>query len=111
MSRERMLGECIHAKEVEVLPHLLEQIVQVPVEMGRNWDDVGSAREDIQRLDRDLVDLVEDVETGDVDAVPFDHIDQVVSSGVTVEGEVSVAHLEGDGGGEEGKWRGAGEGE
>ena len=51
--------------------------------MGRNGDRVRNLADDVELLNADLVDLVEDVDAGDVGPVPFNHVDQLVRGGVT----------------------------
>ena len=50
--------------------------------MGRDRNSVGNLADDVELLNADLVDLVEDVDAGDVGPVPLNHIDQLVRSGV-----------------------------
>ena len=51
--------------------------------MGRDRNSVGDLADDVELLNADLVDLVEDIDAGDVGPVPFNHVDQLVRSGVT----------------------------
>ena len=55
----------------------------VPLVMGRDRNSVGDLADDVELLNADLVDLVEDIDAGDVGPVPFNHVDQLVRSGVT----------------------------
>ena len=59
----------VHSDEVEVGPHLLQEVVKVPLVMGGDWDGVGDAVDDVELLDGDLVNLVQDVDAGDVHSV------------------------------------------
>ena len=47
----------------------------------------------IKYLDRDLIDFVQDVDTGHVDAVPLDRVDQVFVSGVHSQRDVGIVNL------------------
>ena len=51
---------------------------------------VGHAGEDIELLDGDLVNLVENVDAGDIDAVGLDHVDELVRVGVLAQDNVGV---------------------
>ena len=50
--------------------------------MGRDGNSVGDLADDVELLNADLVDLVQDVDAGDVGPVSFNHIDQLVRGGV-----------------------------
>ena len=55
----------------------------VPLVMCRDGNSVGDLADDVELLNADLVDLVQDVDAGDVGPVSFNHIDQLVRGGVT----------------------------
>ena len=50
--------------------------------MGRDGNSVGDLADDVELLNADLINLVEDVDAGDVGPVPFNHVDQLVRGGV-----------------------------
>ena len=75
---ELALGLGVDADELEVLPHLLEEGVVVPLVVGGDGDAVGDLADDVELLDGDLVDLVEEVDAGHVAPVALHHVDQVV---------------------------------
>ena len=52
--------------ELEVLPELLEEAVVVPLVVGRDGHAVRDVADDVQFLDRYLVNLVQQVDAGDV---------------------------------------------
>lgn len=79
-------GLGVDPDELEVLPHLLEQGVVVPLVVGGDGHAVGDLADDVELLDRDLVDLVEEVDAGHVAAVALDDVDEVVR-GRVVPGE------------------------
>ena len=54
----------------------------VPLVMGGDGNRVGNLADDVELLNADLVDLVEDVDAGDVGPVAFNNIDQLVGGGV-----------------------------
>ena len=56
--------------------------VIVPLVMGRDGNSVGDLADDVELLNADLINLIEDVDAGDVGPVPFNHVDQLVRSGV-----------------------------
>ena len=51
---------------MQVVPDLLQQVVKVPAAVGRDGHAVRHLVDDVQLLHRDLVDLVEHVNAGDV---------------------------------------------
>eukprot|EP00047_Mylnosiga_fluctuans_P001872 m.222272 g.222272 ORF g.222272 m.222272 type:complete len:496 (+) comp10733_c0_seq1:131-1618(+) len=88
--RQLALGLRVDAHEVEVLPHLLEQVVEVPLVVGGDRDTVRHLVDNVQLLDGDLVDLVEHVDGGDVHAVALDDVDQLVLRRVIAQHNVRV---------------------
>ena len=54
----------------------------VPLVMGRDRNSAGNLTDDVELLNADLVDLVQDVDAGDVGPVSFNHVDQLVRGGV-----------------------------
>ena len=68
----------VHAHEVERLPHLLDELVDVPPLARGHGDGHRDAVQQVELLDRDRVDLVEHVDGGDVDAVALDDVDEIV---------------------------------
>ena len=55
----------------------------VPLVMGRDRNSVGNLADDVELLNADLVDLVEDVDAGDVGSVTLDNINQFIRSSIT----------------------------
>ena len=78
----------VDARKVEVGPHLLEQLVKVPFVVRRDGHGVGQLGDDVELLDRDLVNLVEHVDGRDVHAVALDHVDEVVGRSVALERDI-----------------------
>ena len=60
------LGLGVDSHKLEVVPHFLQKAVIVPLVMGGDGDGVGDLADDVQLLDADLVDLIEDVNAGDI---------------------------------------------
>ena len=86
------LGLCVDADELQVSPHLLEQIVEVPLVMGAHGYGVRYLVDDVELLDGDLIDLVEAVDARYVDAVALDHVDQVVDGRIAAHNDVGVVN-------------------
>ena len=55
----------------------------VPLVMGRDRNSVGNLADDVELLNADLVDLVEDVDAGDVGPVPLHHVNKFIRSSIT----------------------------
>lgn len=87
------LGLGVDTSQIQVLPSLGEQLVKVPLVMSADRDSVGDLRDQVQLLDRDLVNLVQNIQAGHVHTVALDHIDQLVDSGVTLETDVGIVDL------------------
>ena len=81
---------CVDADKVEVLPDLLHELIEVPLILGADGDIVREAVEQIKLLNRYSIDLIKDINAWDVDAISFDHINQVIHSVVLLENYVTV---------------------
>ncbi len=78
---------------MQVVPKLLEQIVKVPPMVSRYRDAVRDLVDDVQLLDRYLVNLVQQVDARDVDSVSLDNVNQIVGRGVVSQRDVRVVDL------------------
>ncbi|KAI3481758.1 hypothetical protein L1887_55605 [Cichorium endivia] len=86
-----LLGvDAVHA---ELVPHDVLEIVDVEVGFDRDDDRVGLPGELVHLFHADRVDLVVDVEAGDVVAVAEHDIDEFVDGDVLPEHDVYVVHL------------------
>ena len=56
----------LHAHELQVVPHPLQQVVEVPAMVSGDGNAVRDLVDDVQLLDGDLVDLIQHVDAGDV---------------------------------------------
>lgn len=83
----------LHSNKVKILPDLFNQFVQVPFEMSRARDTVGDSIKDIELLDSDLVDLIEDIDAGDIKSVAFDDINQFIHCSVAAEADIRIRDL------------------
>eukprot|EP00053_Salpingoeca_punica_P020781 m.212348 g.212348 ORF g.212348 m.212348 type:complete len:417 (+) comp20083_c0_seq1:2736-3986(+) len=80
----------VYSDKVEVAPHLLQEVVKVPLVVGRDGHAVRDLVDDVELLDGDLVDLVQDVDAGDVHAVALDDINKLVLGRVALERNVRI---------------------
>mmetsp|Transcript_36798 Transcript_36798/g.92223 ORF Transcript_36798/g.92223 Transcript_36798/m.92223 type:complete len:469 (+) Transcript_36798:792-2198(+) len=88
------LGLGVYANQVQVLPHHFQQIVKVPLHVSGDGTIVGHAVDDVKLLHTDLVDLVENVHTGNVHPISFNNVNEIVCSDVGVsQNDVSVMNL------------------
>lgn len=62
-------GGVLHAHEPQVVPDLLQQVVEVPAVVSRDGDAVRHLVDDVELLDGNLINFVEHVNAGDVDPV------------------------------------------
>ena len=93
----------VDANHLAVLPDSLQKLVQVPLSTCAHGDTVLQLLvsitnfayfcQNVELLDGDLVDFVEDVQAGHVDAVSFNDIDQIVHRGVAADGDVCIVDL------------------
>lgn len=59
----------LHAHEPQVVPDLLQQVVEVPAVVSRDGHTVRHLVDDVELLDGDLIDFVQHIYAGDVDPV------------------------------------------
>lgn len=62
------LGLRVDTLKVELLPHGLHELVDIPTVLGADWDRVGDSVEQIQLLDADGINLVEAVDDRNITA-------------------------------------------
>ena len=80
----------VDTDQVEALPHQLEQLVHVPAVFGADGHRVWNAKQEVELLDADGIDLVEHVYDWHVaPALRLKHVDDVVDGGVAPDGNVS----------------------
>jgi len=68
------LGFGVYSDEVQVLPDHVNQAVQIPLLVGAHGAVVRELGDDVQLLQRDLIDLVDDVDGRNVDPGALYHI-------------------------------------
>lgn len=90
--RDLSFGLGVDTNQVQVLPNLLDQLVEVPLVLGGDGHVVGHLRDDVEFFDGDLIDLVHGLDAGSVDSVAFDNVDELVDSAVLFEVDVSVGN-------------------
>lgn len=69
----------LHAHKLQVVPHLLQQVIEVPAVVGWDGHAVGHFVDDVKLLDRDLVYFIEHINARDVDPVEIRVILSVAS--------------------------------
>lgn len=79
--------------EIEVLPHPIDELVHVPLQISCNRDVVLDLIEDVEFVEGDGIDLVERIQAGDVFTVAFNHIDNVVFGSVAFDQHICVTDL------------------
>ena len=68
------LGLGVDPHEGQVVPHFLQKAVIIPLVVGGDGDGMRDLADDVELLDADLVNLVEDVDAGDVGPVTLHHV-------------------------------------
>jgi hypothetical protein len=87
------LGLGVHSAKVELLPHLLQKLVDVPAVLRTDWAGVRNAVDQIELLDRYGINLVQRIDDRDVaPALRFNHVNQVVDSRVASDSNIRVGH-------------------
>merc|ERR1719153_1210349 len=69
--------------QLQVRPHLFQQVIVVPLVVSGYRNSVGNFADDIKFFNTDLINLVEEVDARDVRPVALNNIDELVSSCVT----------------------------
>merc|ERR1719264_128623 len=82
----------VDPNQLQIIPHLLKKAVVVPFVMCRDRDTVGNLGDDFKLFNRDLVNLVQQVDAGYVVPVPLDNVDEIVNSGVAAKSDVSIGN-------------------
>jgi len=80
----------VNTNQVQILPDLFHEFIEVPLVLSRDWHIMRALINDIKLLNRDLIDLVKNIDARYVDSVTFNHIDQLVSSRVASKSKVRV---------------------
>lgn len=86
---------CVHSDELESFPERLHHVVQIKFHVATNHYRVWLARQAVHLLDGDLIDLVVDIQTGQIHTVGGDHVDELVLGAVFAEEHLGVEDLEG----------------
>merc|ERR1719151_488514 len=80
----------VDPNQLQIIPHLLKKAVVVPFVMCRDWDTVGNLGDDFQLFNRNLVNLVEQVDAGYVVPVPPYDVQRLGHSGVAAQRDVGI---------------------
>mmetsp|Transcript_9571 Transcript_9571/g.23022 ORF Transcript_9571/g.23022 Transcript_9571/m.23022 type:complete len:257 (-) Transcript_9571:385-1155(-) len=87
---EFTLGLGVDAQEAKVVPDHLDEAIEVPVQVRADGAVVRELVDDVELLERDLVDLVDGVDARDVHSGALDHVHHVVNATVALEMDVGV---------------------
>ena len=90
--RDLSLGLCVDSDQVQVVPDLGHQVVKVPFVLSTDGHVVRELVEQVKLLNRDSVNLVEDIDAWDIDAIAFNDIDKVIHGVVFLELNVAVGN-------------------
>ena len=84
------LGLGVNSNKIKVLPHLLHELIEVPLVLGGDWHVVRHLADDVELLDSDGVDLVHHVEAWDVNTISFDDINELLHGVIGLESDLAV---------------------
>jgi len=82
----------INSNEFKVFPHPLQQIIKVPFMMSRNRDAMRYFIDKVQLFNGNLINLVQQVDARNVDTISFNDINQIISSCVVSQSDVSIVN-------------------
>ena len=77
------LGFCVDSHKFKIGPHFVQEVIIIPFVVSGDGDSVGNLADDVQLLDADLVNLVEDVDAGNVGSVTLHHINKFIRCSIT----------------------------
>lgn len=84
----------VYSSKIQLLPHLLEQFIDVPAVLGADGARVRDAIDQVQFLNGDGVNLVQSVYHWDVaSTLGLQDINQIIDGGITPNGDVSRRDL------------------
>lgn len=87
--RQLSLGLRIDPTQVQVLPHHLHQLVQIPAVLGADGAGVGNPVQQVQLFDADGVDLVQGVDDRNVFPIlGLQDVNQIINGRITPDGDV-----------------------
>ncbi len=59
----------LHSDEAQVFPHQVEQFIEIPFQVARDGDVVGDLVDDVELFQSQLIDLVERIDTRNVNSL------------------------------------------
>lgn len=84
-------GFRVDSDQIEIVPDFFDEAVEVPAEMSGDGNVMWTAGEKLELLHGDLVHFVKDVETGHVNSVALQNVNDVVRGGLALDVERGVA--------------------
>lgn len=91
--RNLSFGLGVDPHQVQVVPGSLQKLIKIPFVESGNGNVVRNTVQNVEFFHRDLIDLIQHVQTGHVDSVSFDDVDNVIDGGVGVEVDVGIEDL------------------
>ena len=88
--RNLALWFCVDADQIEVLPDLLHELIEVPLVLCADGDIMREPIKEIKLFNRDSIDLIKDINAWHVDTISFNYINQIIHSVVLLEVYVTV---------------------
>ena len=81
----------VNSEQIQIIPHPVDQFVQIPPQMSSDRHIVINLVKNVQLLKSNRIDFVESVQAGDVLSVAFNYIDNIVFSCVAFYEDIRVA--------------------
>jgi len=65
---------CVNSYQVKIIPNLLHKFIEVPFILGWDWNVMGVLINNIKFFNRDLIDLIKDVNAWNINSIAFNNI-------------------------------------
>lgn len=88
--RDLALRLCVNSNEIQVVPNFLHELVKVPLILRADGHVMREFVQQVKLFNCDSVNLVENVDAGNVNAISLNNIDQVIHCVVRFEYDVAV---------------------
>ena len=88
--RNLSLGLGVNTDEIQIVPNSFHQFVEVPLVLSADGHVMREFVKQIELFDGDGVNLVENIDARDIDAVAFDDVDEVIHGVVLLKVDVAV---------------------
>lgn len=73
----------VDTDHLSVVPNRFHQLVQIPLVCSADGDMMRHLIDDVEFLNRQLIDFIQNINAGNISSISFDDVDQLINGGVT----------------------------